>query len=78
MCVVISCSFPARRRAVGDRTGRPRDRRRLGAGDLRKAAELKPKTVFDALSQASAKQRAQQLGKRLPCGSAETMNNSCL
>ena len=40
----------------------------LALADLRKAAELKPKTVFDALSQASAKQRAQQLGKRLPCG----------
>jgi tetratricopeptide (TPR) repeat protein len=51
----------------------------LALADLRKAAELKPKTVFDALSQAAAKQRAQQLGKRLPCGSAGAgMNGSCL
>jgi hypothetical protein len=48
-------------------------------GDLRKAADLKPKTVFDAMAQTNAKQRAQQLSKRLPCGSAgANMNNTCL
>jgi tetratricopeptide (TPR) repeat protein len=38
--------------------------------DFRRAAELKPKGVFDVLAQAEAKKRAQQLSKRLPCGSA--------
>jgi len=51
----------------------------LAMADLHKAAELKPKSVFDAISQANARQRAQQLGKRLPCGSAgASTNNTCL
>ena len=44
--------------------------RELAIADLRKASELKPKSVFDLLAQVTAKQRAQQLRKQLPCSSA--------
>ena len=40
---------------------------------------VNPKTVFDILAQASAKLRAEQLSKQLPCGTAGgAMNSSCL
>ena len=52
----------------------------LAINDLRKAAELKPKTIFDTLPQAGAKQRAEQLAKRTPCGPAGRSNagEACL
>ena len=53
--------------------------RELEIADLRKTTEMKPKTVFDMLAQATAKQRVQQLSKQLPCGSTGgAMNSSCL
>jgi Uncharacterized enzyme of heme biosynthesis len=48
--------------------------------DFRRATQLAPKSVFDVLAQANAKQKIQQLSKRLPCGSAgQTQNGgTCL
>jgi tetratricopeptide (TPR) repeat protein len=50
----------------------------LAIDDLRKAAELKPKSVFDTLAQAAARQRADELAKRAPCGVAAGRNVNCL
>src|SRR5262249_21733527 len=38
--------------------------------DFRKATELPPKGLFDAIAQARAKKQIEQLGKRIPCGSS--------
>jgi hypothetical protein len=38
--------------------------------DFRKATELAPKGVLDAIAQASAKKRIERLGKSIPCGSS--------
>jgi tetratricopeptide (TPR) repeat protein len=38
--------------------------------DFRKAIELPPKGLFDALAQVNAKKRIEQLGKSVPCGSS--------
>jgi tetratricopeptide (TPR) repeat protein len=40
------------------------------AADLRRATELAPKNVFEAATQNAARQKLQQLAKRIPCGSA--------
>jgi tetratricopeptide (TPR) repeat protein len=40
------------------------------AADLRRATQLTPRNVFDAATQASAKQKLPQLEKRIPCGGA--------
>ena len=39
------------------------------SADFKRATELTPKNVFDVLAQTNAKQKVQQLSKRLPCGS---------
>jgi tetratricopeptide (TPR) repeat protein len=39
------------------------------AADFRRAAQLAPKTVFEAAAQNNAKKKAEQLSKRVPCGS---------
>src|SRR5262249_49662396 len=36
--------------------------------DYRRATELKPTSVFDALAQAQSQQKVKQLSKQLPCG----------
>jgi tetratricopeptide (TPR) repeat protein len=48
--------------------------------DFRRAAELKPKNIFDILVQVEATKRAQQLSKRLPCDNSNRARNdaSCL
>jgi tetratricopeptide (TPR) repeat protein len=38
--------------------------------DFRRATELTPKNVFETVAQANAKQKIQQLSKKVPCGSA--------
>jgi len=38
--------------------------------DFRKATVLAPKGLFDAIAQANAKRRIEQLGKSIPCGSS--------
>jgi tetratricopeptide (TPR) repeat protein len=40
------------------------------SADLRRATQLAPKNVFEAASQNAAKQKLQQLAKRIPCGNA--------
>jgi tetratricopeptide (TPR) repeat protein len=44
--------------------------------DYRRATELTPRNVFDSLAQANAKQKIQQLSKKIPCGS--TGSGTCL
>ena len=44
--------------------------------DLRRATELTPASVFDALAQAESKRKIQELSKQLPCGSGQT--GTCL
>ena len=39
------------------------------SADFRRATEFAPKNVFETLAQAQAKQKIQQLSKRVPCGS---------
>jgi tetratricopeptide (TPR) repeat protein len=48
--------------------------------DLRKAIDLKPKNVFEALAQTDAKKRIEQFEKRVPCGGAGSTaaGESCL
>jgi tetratricopeptide (TPR) repeat protein len=48
--------------------------------DFLRAAELKPKGLFDLLAQAESRKRVQQLSKRLPCGSSgrAESDGSCL
>jgi len=46
--------------------------------DYKRATELPPKTVFDILAQNQSKQKVQQLGKRIPCGSAGSKDDTCL
>jgi tetratricopeptide (TPR) repeat protein len=51
------------------------------AQDYRRATELKPSSVFDALAQAQSQQKIKQLAKQLPCGSdgrAAGANSECL
>jgi hypothetical protein len=43
-------------------------KRDLAITDLRMAAGLTPKTVFETLAQAGAKKRIEELSKRDPCG----------
>ena len=38
--------------------------------DFRRAAELKPKSLFDLVAQVEARKQVEQLSKRLPCGSS--------
>jgi tetratricopeptide (TPR) repeat protein len=49
----------------------------LALADLHKAIDLKPKTVFDTLAQATAKKHADELAKRAPCGTPGR-NLNCL
>jgi tetratricopeptide (TPR) repeat protein len=48
--------------------------------DYRRATELKPMSVFDALAQAQSQQKVKQLSKQLPCGNDThvTANSQCL
>jgi len=47
--------------------------------DYKSATELQPKTVFDIAAQAQAKQKVQQLGKRIPCDSGRGgRDDTCL
>ena len=39
------------------------------SADFRRATEFPPKNVFETLAQTQAKQKIQQLSKRVPCGS---------
>ena len=49
------------------------------ADDYRRATQLPPKTIFDALAQAVAQQKTQQLSKKVPCGnSSHTPEGTCL
>jgi tetratricopeptide (TPR) repeat protein len=51
----------------------------LAIADLRTAANLKPKNIFDALAQAAAKRQIEQLEKRVPCASGGRPNGAtCL
>jgi Tfp pilus assembly protein PilF len=38
--------------------------------DLRKATEVRPKSIFDFLAQVDAKKHMDDLGKRIPCGTS--------
>ena len=42
----------------------------LAIADLRKATGFSPRTVFEALAQADAKKRIEQLNKAIPCTSS--------
>jgi tetratricopeptide (TPR) repeat protein len=46
------------------------------SADLRRATQFAPKNVFETLAQAQAKQKIQQLSKRVPCGSMGQAQNS--
>jgi tetratricopeptide (TPR) repeat protein len=48
--------------------------------DLRKATEVRPKTIFDFLAQVDAKKHMDDLGKRIPCGTSGRggVGDSCL
>jgi cytochrome c-type biogenesis protein CcmH/NrfG len=48
--------------------------------DYRSATQLAPKNVFDILAQAQAKQKIQQLSKKIPCGNSAHGNKdeTCL
>jgi tetratricopeptide (TPR) repeat protein len=48
--------------------------------DLRKATEVRPKTIFDFLAQVDAKKHMDDLGKRIPCGTSgrSGVGDSCL
>jgi len=50
------------------------------AQDYRRATELKPASVFDALAQAASQQKIKQLAKQLPCGddARVSANSQCL
>jgi siroheme synthase len=48
------------------------------AADFRRATELAPKNVFDVVVQAAAKQKVEQLSKRIPCGSSDGIGRTCL
>jgi tetratricopeptide (TPR) repeat protein len=50
------------------------------ASDFRHALELAPRSVFDAVAQAAAKQKVEQLAKRVPCGGSgsATTGGTCL
>jgi tetratricopeptide (TPR) repeat protein len=50
------------------------------AQDYRRATELKPASVFDALAQAASQQKIKQLAKQLPCGNDARVsaNSECL
>ena len=39
------------------------------SADLRRATQLAPRNVFEAAAQSAARQKLQQLAKRIPCGS---------
>jgi len=47
------------------------------SADYRRATELAPRSVFETLAQANAKQKVQQLSKRVPCGSMAS-SGTCL
>jgi tetratricopeptide (TPR) repeat protein len=47
--------------------------------DYKSATHLAPASVFDVLAQAQSRQKIQQLGKRLPCGSGQGgKDDTCL
>jgi Flp pilus assembly protein TadD len=46
------------------------------ASDFRRATELAPKNIFDVLAQAAARQKADQLSKRIPCGSPNSSDGN--
>src|SRR5205085_12079907 len=48
------------------------------SADLRRATELRPRNVFEAAAQSAARQKLQQLAKRIPCGSAPKGEGTCL
>jgi tetratricopeptide (TPR) repeat protein len=40
------------------------------ASDFRHALQLAPNNIFDSVAQAAAKQKVEQLEKRVPCGNS--------
>ena len=46
------------------------------ATDLRRATQLVPKHIFEVVAQNNAKQKLQQLSKRIPCEGAGQAKNS--
>ena len=50
------------------------------AADLRRATQLAPKQMFDIVAQANAKQKLQQLSKKIPCdgGGSPKTGDTCL
>lgn len=47
--------------------------------DYRRATQLPPNTIFDLLAQVAAKQKTQQLSKKVPCGnSSHAPEGTCL
>ena len=46
--------------------------------DYKRATQLPAASVFDVLAQASARQKTQQLSKKVPCGSAASAGYTCL
>jgi tetratricopeptide (TPR) repeat protein len=46
--------------------------------DYRSATQLAPRNVFDILAQAQAKQKIQQLSKKIPCGNSARKDETCL
>jgi tetratricopeptide (TPR) repeat protein len=47
-------------------------------GDYKSATQLAPSSVFDIVAQNQSKQKIQQLSKRIPCGSGQNRNDTCL
>ena len=48
------------------------------ADDFRRATQLAPASVFEALAQAESKRKIQELSKKVPCGSGGQQSGTCL
>jgi tetratricopeptide (TPR) repeat protein len=48
------------------------------ADDFRRATQLAPASVFEALAQAESKRKIQELSKKVPCGSGGQQPGTCL
>jgi multidrug resistance efflux pump len=46
--------------------------------DYRRATQLAPAGVFDVLAQNEARQKIQQLSKKVPCGNTPAAGGTCL
>ena len=47
------------------------------ADDFRRATQLAPASVFEALAQAESKRKIQGLSKKVPCGSGGQQSGTC-